>query len=56
MSDGRPLMQMRLNWYCTTDIDADWELGDNGWRVQVAGDCRSMCGSGFRSRLKTMAR
>jgi hypothetical protein len=38
MRGGRPLMQMRLNWYCTTDIDADWELGDNGWRVQVAGD------------------
>jgi 4-hydroxy-tetrahydrodipicolinate reductase len=38
MRGGRPLMQMRLNWYCTTDIDADWDLGDNGWRVQVAGD------------------
>lgn len=38
MRGGRPLMQMRLNWYCTTDIDAGWDLGDNGWRVQVAGD------------------
>jgi len=38
MRGGRPLMQMRLNWYCSTDIDADWDLGDNGWRVQVAGD------------------
>jgi hypothetical protein len=38
MRGGRPLMRMRLNWYCTTDIDADWELGDNGWRVRVAGD------------------
>jgi 2,4-diaminopentanoate dehydrogenase len=38
MRGGRPLMQMRLNWYCTKDIDADWELAETGWRVQMAGD------------------
>jgi 4-hydroxy-tetrahydrodipicolinate reductase len=38
MRDGKALMQMRLNWYCSADIDADWDLGETGWRVQVAGD------------------
>jgi 4-hydroxy-tetrahydrodipicolinate reductase len=29
---------MRLTWYCSTDIDADWELRETGWRVLVEGD------------------
>ena len=36
--DGRALLRFRANWYCTTDIDADWELRDVGWRVQLEGD------------------
>jgi 4-hydroxy-tetrahydrodipicolinate reductase len=36
--DGKPLMRFRSNWYCTRDIDADWHLEDNGWRVLVDGD------------------
>jgi len=36
--DGRPLLRMRLNWYCSLDLDVDWELRDSGWRVQVEGD------------------
>ncbi|GAB3102617.1 dihydrodipicolinate reductase [Aestuariicella hydrocarbonica] len=35
---GEALMQMRLNWYCTKELDNDWELRGNGWRVQVLGD------------------
>lgn len=35
---GKTLLQFRAHWYCTRDIDADWELGDTGWRMQVAGD------------------
>jgi len=38
MRKGRPFMQMRLNWYCTTDIVEDWELRETGWRIQVKGD------------------
>ncbi|MFL6206631.1 MAG: dihydrodipicolinate reductase [Acidimicrobiales bacterium] len=35
---GRPFLDFRATWYCTTDLDADWELGATGWRVTVDGD------------------
>jgi hypothetical protein len=35
---GRPFVELRATWYCTTDLDADWELGRTGWRVTVDGD------------------
>jgi hypothetical protein len=35
---GRDLLRFRATWYCTTDIDADWNLGETGWRVSVDGD------------------
>jgi 2,4-diaminopentanoate dehydrogenase len=35
---GKPLMRFRANWYCSADIDQDWELLDSGWLVQVQGD------------------
>ncbi len=35
---GETLMSFTANWYCTTEIDRDWELLETGWRVQVAGD------------------
>jgi 4-hydroxy-tetrahydrodipicolinate reductase len=38
MRAGRPLMRMRLNWYCTRDIDQPWDLRESGWRVLVEGD------------------
>lgn len=45
--DGRPVMQFRVNWYCSRDIDQDWELGDNGWRVLVEGDTPMRVDIGF---------
>lgn len=38
LRDGQPLLEFRANWYCTKDIDQDWDFQDTGWRVQVAGD------------------
>lgn len=35
---GEPVMRFRANWYCTTDVDADWDLREAGWRVVVEGD------------------
>ena len=35
---GKPLFRFRANWYCTTDIDKNWDLLDSGWLVQVEGD------------------
>ncbi|MGW1214968.1 NAD(P)H-dependent amine dehydrogenase family protein [Streptomyces sp. NPDC002499] len=38
MRDGHPLLRFRATWYCTTDLDPAWEVGDTGWHVSVAGD------------------
>ncbi len=38
MSNGKPVLQFRANWYCTRALDQAWELGESGWRVQVDGD------------------
>lgn len=38
MYKGRPLMSFTANWYCTTELDADWNLRSDGWRVEVEGD------------------
>ena len=35
---GRPLLQFRSNWYCTTELEPAWELRATGWRVVVDGD------------------
>jgi hypothetical protein len=36
--DGAELISFSANWYCSKEIDADWDLLDNGWRVVVEGD------------------
>jgi 4-hydroxy-tetrahydrodipicolinate reductase len=38
MKGGRPLMRMRLNWYCSKDIAEPWNLRESGWHVLVEGD------------------
>ena len=38
MRNGQPLLRFRANWYCTTEIEPAWTLGETGWRVQVEGD------------------
>jgi 2,4-diaminopentanoate dehydrogenase len=38
MRRGKPLMTFTANWYCTTDLDAEWALRPDGWHVQVDGD------------------
>ena len=35
---GRPLIQFRATWYCTTDMDPAWEVRETGWHVSVDGD------------------
>jgi len=35
---GKPLLQFRANWYCTREIDQDWDLKDMGWRVNFETD------------------
>jgi 2,4-diaminopentanoate dehydrogenase len=38
LRSGEPLVQFRATWYCSTLLDADWDLQETGWRVKVAGD------------------
>jgi 4-hydroxy-tetrahydrodipicolinate reductase len=38
MRKGQTLLAFSANWYCTTAIDADWQLRDTGWHIQVDGD------------------
>ena len=35
---GRPVLRFLATWYCTAELDRDWDLGATGWRVTVEGD------------------
>jgi len=37
--NGEELIAFSATWYCSTEIDAAWELREGGWRVTVEGDC-----------------
>lgn len=37
-ADGDEVIRFTATWYCSTDIDADWDLLPTGWRVRVRGD------------------
>ena len=37
-SGGNEVVRMTPTWYCTTDIDPQWDLRPTGWRVRVRGD------------------
>jgi 2,4-diaminopentanoate dehydrogenase len=36
---GSDLLSFSATWYCSTEIDADWDLRPGGWHVTVEGDC-----------------
>ena len=36
---GVDLISFSATWYCSTEIDAAWDLRPGGWRVTVEGDC-----------------
>jgi 2,4-diaminopentanoate dehydrogenase len=38
LRNGKPIIRYRLNWYCTTDVDQDWELRRSGWRARIDGE------------------
>lgn len=35
---GRVLVSFSANWYCSTDVNADWDLRPTGWHIEVQGD------------------
>jgi 4-hydroxy-tetrahydrodipicolinate reductase len=38
MRQGKALISLTTVWYCTTDVDASWDLRPTGWHVVVDGD------------------
>lgn len=38
MHRGKAIIRFRVNWYTTLDIDQDWKLRENGWRLVVESD------------------
>ncbi len=39
LRDGEAVLSFSANWYCSAEIDADWDLRPSGWRLVVDGDC-----------------
>jgi hypothetical protein len=35
---GKPFVSFMATWYCTTELDQDWDLRATGWRLFMAGD------------------
>lgn len=35
---GAEVVRFTANWYCTRDLDPEWDLAATGWRLQVRGD------------------
>ncbi|GGN36679.1 NAD(P)H-dependent amine dehydrogenase family protein [Streptomyces fuscichromogenes] len=35
---GRTLLEFDATWYCTTELDVDWDLRATGWHLTVDGD------------------
>ena len=52
---GRPLLTFAANWYCTTDLEPDWDLGATGWRLTVDGDAPLRVDMRFDFPLEEMA-
>jgi hypothetical protein len=36
--NGKTLVSFAANWYCSTEIDAEWDLRATGWHIEVEGD------------------
>lgn len=39
LRDGREVLSFSATWYCSSELDADWDLRPSGWRLVVDGDC-----------------
>ncbi len=38
ISDGTEVVRFTATWYCSTELEPQWELRPTGWRVRVRGD------------------
>lgn len=53
--DGREIVRFRATWFCSHDLDQDWNLLDTGWRVSVQGDAPLEVELRFPITLEQMA-
>ena len=38
MRGGRPLLSFVATWFCTSELEPEWDLRPTGWRISVVGD------------------
>jgi hypothetical protein len=38
MRGGKAIILYRINWYCSTNVDRDWDLRPSGWRLLLEGE------------------
>jgi len=38
LRDARTLLSFRATWYCTTELDPNWDVRPTGWHVVIDGD------------------
>jgi 4-hydroxy-tetrahydrodipicolinate reductase len=51
---GKPLLRFVATWYCTSELEPDWQPRATGWRVTVAGDAPLDVEMRFAVPLETM--
>jgi 4-hydroxy-tetrahydrodipicolinate reductase len=52
---GTPVVRFTATWYCTPDLDPEWDVRATGWRVRVRGDASVDVEIGFPVALDDMA-
>ena len=55
-ADDVERVRFTANWYCTDDVDPQWDLRPTGWRVQVRSDAPMDVQLRFRYRSMSSAR
>jgi hypothetical protein len=54
--EGHPLITFAATWYCTPELEPDWQPRATGWRVTVAGDAPLEVDLRFAVPLETMGK
>ena len=55
MDGDRERLVFQATWYCSTELDHDWHLGETGWRVTVEGDAPLTVDIAFAVELDHLA-
>ena len=55
MDGDQERLVFQATWYCSTELDHDWHLGETGWRVTVEGDAPLTVDIAFSVELDDLA-